>query len=616
MDYLDELDNSAIQALTELGGGIDFLLPSTTTTTATIKNAYPSSACPARRHRRVQATYLLRLEHPLSEPRDVANAIGLSRVPQLETGSGEDGEERFCRLSQTNIDALDSWAAECHPGKKFTKIRLGIAHKEPELPVLGRDPTLPHHRASVEKKVCYPVYYFFYGTLASPSRLSRLFDIPLSQLPRLEAASILGGRIKTWAGKYRALVDSPGDKVEGARRFSLSTASPVRAAPRLAILPPISPSPPASPSPPTSPVYDHLPFNFGAEFELIIRPKDISSLSPDARLPDFDASHRQMRDFNRALLRVVSKLLSDSGFACKVFDPNEDEEAKPDYSQWHTTLDASLSKGHTADGFYPVEIVTPVVKADATWVATIDKFWSIMQRHFELRRDTSCGMHIHISPQQGKFDIDQLRRIAKAVVLWERDTARCAPPSRDDHAQDFCLSNVKGRVPVADDLWTHGPLRGIRHAFRHIDHASRNEIVRYVCPDKHRAWNFLPARETGHGSVEFRRPPGVVTAKKAKHWIAFTMAFVDMAMRTNLGRIARWLPKYHHRRSTTISRPTFEFDDLLLASADKLGLYATLDPRLRQSDEPRSLHITMMRPDYFDWLRRFDDDYHHMNDNA
>jgi hypothetical protein len=132
------------------------------------------------------------------------------------------------------------------------------------------------------------------------------------------------------------------------RRSTLSTASPAYATPRPNPLSPISPSPPASPS---HAISEYLPFNFGAEFELIIRPKNISSLSPNLRLPDFDASHRQMRDFNRNLLRVVSKLLSDSGLACKVFEPDEDEGSKPDYSQWHITLDASLSKKHIADGF-------------------------------------------------------------------------------------------------------------------------------------------------------------------------------------------------------------------------------------------------------------------------
>ena len=260
----------------------------------------------------------------------------------------------------------------------------------------------------------------------------------------------------------------------------------------------------------------------------------------------------------------------------------------------------------------PVEIVTPVVKADSTWRTTIDQFWSIIRKHFDLRRDTSCGMHIHVSPVQSRFDIGQLRCIAKAVVLWERDTARCAPPSRDDRVQNFCLSNVLGAVPAARSIQAHGPLRGLRHAFRHIDHASRNDIVDYVCPDKHRVWNFLSARETGHGSVEFRRPPGVTTGKKAKHWIAFTMAFIDMALRSNLDRVARRLSKHslRHRRADKTSGSSLNFEDLLLASAEHLGVYCNLDPRLHQLDEPRSLHITMMRPNQINWLQRFDDDYH------
>jgi hypothetical protein len=259
----------------------------------------------------------------------------------------------------------------------------------------------------------------------------------------------------------------------------------------------------------------------------------------------------------------------------------------------------------------PVEIVTPVIKADVTWTKTIDQFWSIIHKHFDLRRDTSCDMHIHISPAQGLFDLDQLRCIAKGVVLWERDTARCAPPSRDDKIQSFCLSNVTGAVPAARPLHTRGPLRGLRLTYQHIDNASRNELVDYVCPDKHRAWNFLPARESGHGSVEFRRPPGVVTSKKAKHWIAFTMSFINMALRTNLDRLVRRLIKLHvQRRNPDTVGISVDFEAMLLASAETLGIRATLDPRLRQLDEPRSLHITMMRPDQVSRLREIDKDYH------
>jgi hypothetical protein len=221
MDYLDELDDSVIEALNELSGSID--APSTIPTAAT-NNIPPFSARQAQCRRRVQATYLVRLEHPFSSPQDLASIIGLSRVPQLETGSAEDGEAHFCRLHQPDMERLESWTAEHYPKKKLTKIRLCIAHKDPlKLPILGRDPTLPHHRPSehplsanmsIRPKYEYPIYYFFYGTLASASRLSQLFGIPSCQLPRLEPATLLDGKSRVWAGKYRALVDSPGGEVE------------------------------------------------------------------------------------------------------------------------------------------------------------------------------------------------------------------------------------------------------------------------------------------------------------------------------------------------------------------------------------------------------------------
>jgi hypothetical protein len=254
-----------------------------------------------------------------------------------------------------------------------------------------------------------------------------------------------------------------------------------------------------------------------------------------------------------------------------------------------------------------VEIVTPVVVADATWIPTIDKFWSVVNLHFEFRCDTSCGFHVHISPSSGEYDVRQLRRIAKAVVLWERNTAQCAPPSRQDKVMAFCKSNIKGDVPAGRQLQTHGSSRGLRRVFRYIDlQYSHDAIVDYVCPDKYRAWNFLPAKEGGHGSFEFHRAPGVFNAKKAKHWIAFTMAFVDMAMRLSLDSIVRRLAKQKHR-SEAPSQTTF--DDFLLASAERIGVWSQLDPRLHQLDEPRTLHITTMLPDHLEWLRRFDDDY-------
>jgi hypothetical protein len=106
--------------------------------------------CSVLRHRYVQNVHLLCLENPFSTSRDVATSTGLSRVPELETGRGEDGEARFYCLSQSNIDPLNFWATEHYLKKKFTNTRLMIAYKDSfELSTLGSDPTLPHHRTSM-----------------------------------------------------------------------------------------------------------------------------------------------------------------------------------------------------------------------------------------------------------------------------------------------------------------------------------------------------------------------------------------------------------------------------------------------------------------------------------
>lgn len=106
---------------------------------------------------------------------------------------------------------------------------------------------------------------------------------------------------------------------------------------------------PINPSPDTPIARDYLPFKFGAEFEVIIRPKAIVNLDAKLELPSYDASSRKTRDFNLCLLKVVADLLSRSGMPCNVHDLCSDDPL--DYSKWNATLDASVSKKHIRDGF-------------------------------------------------------------------------------------------------------------------------------------------------------------------------------------------------------------------------------------------------------------------------
>ncbi len=253
-----------------------------------------------------------------------------------------------------------------------------------------------------------------------------------------------------------------------------------------------------------------------------------------------------------------------------------------------------------------MEIVSPVILADRHWPSVIDRFWATLSEHFDFGLDTSCGFHVHISPATGSYSISQLRNMAKAVIFWGPATARCAPPSRQDRILDFCQSNIRD-VPCFEPLSTYGPLRGLQHAYEYIDGADRDAILDYLCPDKYRAWNFKPSRVGGSGSIEHRRAPGVATTKKAKHWIAFTMAFLDMAAQFSPESLAARVQAAQDLG--TVSHPDFQVQ--LLTCARHLGIYGILDPRLFQSDDPRTLHITTMLPECLALLQEIDPDYHY-----
>ncbi|XDG00435.1 hypothetical protein ABKA04_000050 [Annulohypoxylon sp. FPYF3050] len=104
--------------------------------------------------------------------------------------------------------------------------------------------------------------------------------------------------------------------------------------------------------------------------------------------------------------------MCEAGMECAVFDPSEQD--KPDYTRWSVMVDGSLTKNHIQDGF--LELVTPVLIADDMWTKTIDSFWCILHQYFELRQDSTCGTHVHISFREGHFSIGQLRNMAKAVT--------------------------------------------------------------------------------------------------------------------------------------------------------------------------------------------------------
>ncbi|KXH31221.1 hypothetical protein CNYM01_04452 [Colletotrichum nymphaeae SA-01] len=173
-----------------------------------------------KRKKKKSSTYLLKLAGPFSSPEDVQMVCGASStLPLSFSGTDDDGAAAsFCKVDEATKNILLSHLSGIESTFQPTFIRYAKADKNlcatSIHPTLGSEATLPHHRPNFGSQFesdqrllptqdQYPVWYFFYGTLADPTVLNNLLGIE----PVYRAAKVRGGRLATWGGKYKALVD-------------------------------------------------------------------------------------------------------------------------------------------------------------------------------------------------------------------------------------------------------------------------------------------------------------------------------------------------------------------------------------------------------------------------
>lgn len=179
---------------------------------------------PAVSARTKSATNSLRgliLDGPLDTPEKVRDIAGLARVPTTTAAESEQASKSFCYITADEENSIRRGLVDRGIAFKPYFIRINIAAKDLSAsgaPTLGIDTTLPQYRpndaTTMVQQQQYPVFYFFYGTLAQPEVLKSVLKLDQGP-PALQSAYIKGSEIKT-LGKYRALVDSgPECRVDG-----------------------------------------------------------------------------------------------------------------------------------------------------------------------------------------------------------------------------------------------------------------------------------------------------------------------------------------------------------------------------------------------------------------
>jgi hypothetical protein len=146
-----------------------------------------------------RAIYALKLDSPISTPQKVQVIANLSMIPESYHGSGEEGDAVFCKVNGRAKMAIENWlSTQKEIGFRPLFVPDGRAYKELSphslYPTLGKDATLPQYRPQDPHLLDtpasfgrthdqFPVWYFFYGTLASVPKLCILLSLPEGEIP-------------------------------------------------------------------------------------------------------------------------------------------------------------------------------------------------------------------------------------------------------------------------------------------------------------------------------------------------------------------------------------------------------------------------------------------------
>lgn len=181
-----------------------------------------------------------------------------------------------------------------------------------------------------------------------------------------------------------------------------------------------------------------------------------------------------------------------------------------------------------------MEAVSPIMKSSHRWEDTVAKFWEVMADLFDIKKNLTCGTHIHVAPWQARFTLQQAQTIAFACCYWEPYVVSFLPVERRDYG--YCQRNtaLASRMGYLYRKETPSAWKTIAHEIKRTNNFE--ELCTYMqggMGSDHRKvlWNFQNlCNETG--TIEFRGGRHMRGPNRTLRWVTFTIVFVLMALET------------------------------------------------------------------------------------
>lgn len=187
-----------------------------------------------------------------------------------------------------------------------------------------------------------------------------------------------------------------------------------------------------------------------------------------------------------------------------------------------------------------MELVSPILDFERPdiWHAHLQRIWSVLSQKFNTSSTSQCSTHVHMSPAEGQWTLDQVKRIAKAVLYFERSIDSLLPPER--RANIWCQSNRWNATLKTQSMptlfnWIDGATSIPHVAFLMCTYSKDSEYGKamgYTQDFVYHVfrWNFSPLSQGQKGTIEFRQPPGSSSLGETQLWITFAASFIHGAI--------------------------------------------------------------------------------------
>lgn len=156
-----------------------------------------------------------------------------------------------------------------------------------------------------------------------------------------------------------------------------------------------------------------------------------------------------------------------------------------------------------------------------------------MSKVFQIQQNFTCGSHIHVSPFNRTYYLDELKIIAFAIITQEQLVHEFLPANR--RTNDYCKKNSKVSSSLIE-TFKRGKnkltFEVLGNKIKAINSASQIfELMQGAANGSRNViWNFKNTVGQS-GTIEFRGGRHLRGRNRTFWWLTFTIAFISLALK-------------------------------------------------------------------------------------